>query len=125
MNAEHFVQSSTAAKTAGAQGGYTGITAKTRWRHDDAGRLIPVRACVAAGNRLFSHRVNAGADFEPGGMRPPTMKSLARHLYIVVHSIEPNGLGALSVAAFAALMIGILRVRQLARAIIRCWAARF
>jgi hypothetical protein len=87
--------------------------------------LLHEAACVAAGNRLLSRSVYADADSEPGRKRPPAMKSLARYLYIVVHSIEPNGRGALCLAAFASLTIGMLRVQQVARAIIRRFAARF
>jgi hypothetical protein len=53
------------------------------------------------------------------------MKSLARYLYIVAHSTDPNGLGVPCPVACATLIIGMLRARQVARAIIRRGVARF
>jgi hypothetical protein len=53
------------------------------------------------------------------------MKSLVRYLYIVAHSIDPNGLGVLCTVVFAAPIIGILRVGQVAREIIRRCGACF
>jgi hypothetical protein len=47
------------------------------------------------------------------------MKSLVRYLYIVAHSIDPNGLGVLCPVACAALIFGILRVGPWTREIIR------
>jgi hypothetical protein len=53
------------------------------------------------------------------------MKLLARYLYIVAHSIDPNGPGVLCTVAFAALIFGMLRVGPWAREIIRRGVARF
>lgn len=53
------------------------------------------------------------------------MKSLVRNLYILAYSIDPNGLGVLCTVAFASLIIGMLRVGQVAREIIRRCVGRF
>jgi hypothetical protein len=53
------------------------------------------------------------------------MKSFARYLYIVAHSTDSNGLGVLCPVACAALIIGMLRARQVARVIIRRGVVRF
>ena len=53
------------------------------------------------------------------------MKSLVRYLYIVAHSIDPNGLGVPCAVACAALIFGILRVGPWTREIIRRGVARF
>ena len=47
------------------------------------------------------------------------MKLLARYLYIVASSIDPNGLEVIGTVAFAALSFGMLKLRQVAREIIR------
>jgi Sec-independent protein translocase protein TatA len=52
------------------------------------------------------------------------MKSLVRHLYIACSS-NPYGLGVIGTVAFAALIFGMLKLRQVARAIGRHCAAYF
>lgn len=52
------------------------------------------------------------------------MKSLARHLSIT-GSINPYGLGVICTVAFTALIFGMLKLRQVIRAIGRHCAAYF
>ena len=53
------------------------------------------------------------------------MKSPARYLYVVADIFGPNGLAAFCTVVFAALMIGLLRMRELARIITRRGVALF
>ena len=53
------------------------------------------------------------------------MKSPARFLYVAADTVGPNGLAAFCTVALAALMIGMLKIRQLACTIARRGVARF
>jgi hypothetical protein len=52
------------------------------------------------------------------------MKSLVRHLSMAC-SFDPYGLGLICTVAFAVLILGMLKLRQVVRAIGRDWAAYF
>ena len=50
---------------------------------------------------------------------PSFMKSLTRHLMVLSSALDPYGLGVLFSIALTALVLGMLRVRQLARILVR------
>ena len=122
MNAEHLVQSSLGRKDAGC-------LARLRPNHSARNTPTP-RSESAQPTGATRNRFSRAASPPvltplPRRVRPQTMKLLARYLYIVAHSIDPNGLGLLCTVAFAALLFGMMRVGPWAREIIRRGVARF